>query len=190
MSEIKTPDILIERAVELWCRMLKRPVFDNGDSSMTSGMASVMAGMNNSHNMAQVDDYDAAIERFREILTKRLKFLRDHNGEPTGKMSDRGHGPERYWFSHSLSCDYHPDCELAEAAAEAGIPESAFSWKTDVTFYGTDCVSVSAGYAAPSLHHYPVLDGQWLVCELQGRDMPKIIDAVRNGRLPEFELQP
>jgi len=181
-DDAKVPDIIIERAVELWCRALKRPEKDNGDQSYHGAIGRGMAEANMEAQIAKVDDYPAAIERFREILVKRLKFARDHEGELTGKGAGSAH-PERYRLTHGLHCDYNPDRELAEAAEEAGLPLSAFSWKSDVSYYGGKAVSTSFGYGVGDTYHYPLSDGRWLVCKLQGEDMPKIVKAVEEGHL-------
>lgn len=175
-DEEPCPDVIIERAAEIWSRFLRRPRHDNGDETGGSSLAQGMAAMNSSRDIAQVDDYDAAVNRFRDILVRNLKAERDSKDENS-------------WFRRSLDTDYNPDKELAEAAKEAGVPLSAFSWKTDVSFYNNDCVTVSAGYGAGYLHHYPLSGGRWLICELQGRDMPKIIEAIEAGTLSGFNIE-
>lgn len=49
----------------------------------------------------------------------------------------------------SLSVDYGPDLELAEAAEVAGISTSRFPWKTHMSIT-RDYVTASLGYRAPS----------------------------------------
>src|SRR5690242_165985 len=98
-NETKTPDIIIERAVELWCRALRVPLHDNGDKSEHGFMGFALVNMVSDAAIKEVDDYPAAIERFREILTARLKHDRDHHGEPNGKQETWGPGTfrlERY----------------------------------------------------------------------------------------------
>ena len=41
----KVNDLIIERAVDLWCRKLHSPVFDNGDDSAHGFMTSAFASM-------------------------------------------------------------------------------------------------------------------------------------------------
>lgn len=182
------PDIIIDRAVELWCRALRRPVFDNGDNSLNGLFTAGLGGMLQDQAIAKVDDYDAAIERFREILSAKLKFLRDHNGEPDG--TEGKYGPNCYYFRRTLGTDYHPEPILADAATEAGVPHRAFSVKSTVHFFGDNYVSASFGYGAPDQYHYPLSDGSWLICQLTGNDMPTIIKAVEAGLLPEFTVEP
>lgn len=180
------PDIIIERAAELWCRALRAPTRDNGDTGERGAMTSILSTMNAERDLAAVDDFDAAIERFRSILVARLKFLRDNAGKLTGNTA--AYGPEKYFFHRTLSCDYSPDEILADAATEAGLPTSAFSWKSDV-WMQPDRVAASFGHAARAASHYPLPDGSWLICDLGGSDMSKIIDAVMDGRLPQLTVE-
>lgn len=53
-----------------------------------------------------------------------------------------------------LSVDYHPDPILAGAAADAGIPEGNFPWKTWMRFLPDGSVSVKYGYGAPDVTIY------------------------------------
>lgn len=179
MRRENVPDIIIDRAVELWCRALARPRFDNGDSSTNGGFAMALHIINAGRDRDQVN-YGEAIERFRRILSAQLKEARDKNGQPTGRQGPNG--PEFYRLERHLGTD-HPDPALAKAATEAGVPHSAFSWKSTVSFYDDGCVSASFGYGAPHFNHYPLSDGSWLVCQLRGEDMPKIIAAVESGVL-------
>lgn len=180
------PDIIIERAVELWCRALRKPKFDNGDNSdagfFTTGLAYI-----NADTAAGETELDKAIERFREALVTDMKFARDHDGEPTGKQGQ--YGPETYYFDRCLSTDYGPDKRLREAADQAGIPHKLFSWKSSVNVYDPAAVCASFGYAAPAIYHYPLSGGRWLITKLRGEDMPLIIKAVEEGRLPEMHVE-
>ncbi len=46
MEREKVSDIIIERAVELWCRALRKPKFDNGDNSDAGFFTTGLAYMN------------------------------------------------------------------------------------------------------------------------------------------------
>lgn len=186
-DEQNTPDVLIERAVELWCRALRQPKHDNGDKSVRGFFTGALAGLNADAALAKVDDYGAAIERFRSELVTTLKFQRDNEGKPTGKQLN--YGPELYRLERSLRVDYHPCAVMHDAAKKAGVPLSAFSWKSSVSIWDDDCVTSSLGYGAKDKNHYPLSDGSWLICELRGGDMPAIIKAVEQGRLPELEVE-
>jgi len=189
MARLSAPvsDLLIERAVELWCRALRSPKFDNGDNSERGFFASGLAGINSDAAAAEVDEFDQAVGRFRKILVDKLKTSRDKNGQPTGEEGPRG--PRHYYFDPDLRTDYRPEDEMAEAATEAGIPHNLFSWKSSVHLYWPDAVCASFGYGAPEVYHYPLSGGRWLITMLRGQDMPSIIKAVEEGRLPEFQVE-
>jgi len=183
----KIPDITLERAVELWCRALKNPRYDNGDKSQTGFMSMALQTLAADKDLKKVWDFSAAVERFRSILLEKLKWLQDHDGEPGGEID--GEKRAIVYFPHHIGCDYNPDPVLREAAAAAGIPESAFSWKSHVGFYRSGFVTASFGYRAPTIYHYPLTDGSWLLCSLSGEDMPAIIRAVEAGQLPELTVE-
>jgi hypothetical protein len=54
---------------------------------------------------------------------------------------------------------------------------------------GEDYISVSAGYAAASVYHYPLDNGKWLVTCLSGPEIAKIKKFVTDGTLPEFTVE-
>lgn len=95
---------------------------------------------------------------------------------------------ETVYFDKFLSCDYGPDADLAAAASAAGIPHSAFSWKSHVHLM-SDCVSYRLGYGGREQYHYPLSDGSWLICGLRGDDMPAIVAAVEAGSLPSLQVE-
>lgn len=185
-SRESVSDVIIDRAVELWCRALRNPQHDNGDKSLAGVLTAGLAGENAARAIDRVDDYAGAIERFRSILTARLRFLRDHHGEPTGEHGP--YGPIKHHFDHGLHADYSPERELAKAAEEAGVPLNAFPWKSSV-WMSTECVSASFGYAAEDIYHYPLDRGRWLVCRLRGSDMRAVIAAVEAGILTSFTVE-
>ncbi len=186
MEREKVSDVIIERAVELWCRALRKPRFDNGDNSDAGFFGAGLAYMN-ADTAAGETELDKSIERFREALVTNMKFARDHEGEPTGEQGQ--YGPETYYFDHCLSTDYSPDKGLREAADEAGIPHKLFSWKSSVNVYDPAAVCASFGYGAPAVYHYPLSGGRWLITKLRGEDMPLILKAVEEGRLPELHVE-
>lgn len=179
-----TSDRIFERAAELWARMLLKPKFDNGDSSANGFMSAGLVALGN-NNIRSNPGFETTVGHFREVLAERLKFLRDHDGEPTGKMS------ELYRMENSLDVDYDPDATLRWAAMTAGferVDKTLFPWKTRMQFYG-NYVAVSYGYRAPEIYHYPLSDGRWLICRLRGEDMPKIIEAIETGKSIGFEIE-
>ena len=188
MAKADIPDIIIERAVELWCRALRRPDHDNGDRSFAGVLGAAIGNTVAERQIAAIPDYAAAIEVFRAALVERLKYKRDHEGEPTGEQNSNG-SPRMHWLSCSLNTDYHPDDDLAFAADKAGIPHSAFSIKSRVSFYDASHVSAAFGDAAVPLCHFPLPDGRWVITRLSGDDMPLILQAVQDGRLPELTVE-
>jgi hypothetical protein len=112
--KMKPSDQLLERAVELWCRALARPKFNNGDGSVAGFLAQHLQRENLSYDQAQVDyEYEGALPY----------------------------------------------------------------------------VNGAFGYREPGENHYPLPDGRWLVTALSGRDMPHVVKAVLDGRLPELTVE-
>jgi len=165
------PDVMIERAVELWCRKLHDPVFDNGDKTEQGFFTGVLANTNIQADKNKIDDMGVRVEKFRKALVRTLKTERD--------SAD-------YFYGH-LSVDYAPCIELGLAANEAGIPESQFSCKSAVAIF-EGWVVASFGYAAESTYHYPLPDGKWLVTSLVGSDINKVIKQVMDGNLMGLEV--
>lgn len=175
---VNIPDNIIERAAELWTRFLRKPTFDNGDTTGRSAMASAMATVNAPTHTEET------LQAFKSALTDYLKFMRDHDGEeiPEDKREPAdqyGRIRTHYRFDTSLSVDYDPDEALHLAAIAAGITGSktVFPWKTDV-YLRSDSVMVSAGYRAQYAYHYPLSDGRWFITDLNGGDdMRALIDV-------------
>lgn len=173
------PDVIIERAVELWCRALKHPFHDNGDDSEHGIFGGVLANIN--AGTARKPDHEEAIEKFREVLTTRLKFRRDHEGE----IDPDGDGSTHPCFlPHSLTTDYSPCATLAQAAKEARIDNSQFSIKSSVCLFD-DHTACHFGYRAEYTNHYPLPKNRWLLtsCTLTGVDKEIIIAAALEGKL-------
>jgi hypothetical protein len=171
MKEI--PNEIITRAVELWCRSLLTPVFDNGDNTSTGAIGYTIATMNIQNDKSKIDDIEERVEKFREILTKDLLALRDGEGH----------------FPRWLDVDYGPCEVIAKAADKAGIPHSQFSCKSSVSM-SPEKVSASFGYGGEHVNHYLLVDGRWLVTTLYGgSDMDKIFDNVLNGNTLGLEVE-
>jgi hypothetical protein len=168
----KPNDRMIKRGVDIWCKKLFTPVFDNGDNSEAGGMAHVLATMNILNDKAKIDDMPEKVEIFREALTDILIKERDENE----------------YFRGWLSVDYGPCTQLHDAAEIAGIPDSQFSIKSDVSIR-CDCVSTSFGYAADHIYHYPLEDGKWLLTSLSGSDIDKIIASASKGNPLDFIIE-
>lgn len=188
----KISDRIIEKAVDLWCEKLMSPSFDNGDRSeqgfLGMGMAAQLA------ENARTKDHAERVEKFRTVLTEKLKFLRDNEGqpiregEPDPEISSGFEGTgitPVYYFGPYLDVDYRPCRVLAYAADEAGISHRLFSIKSSVYMFH-EWVNTSFGYGVPDTYYYPLEDGKWFVAGLRGADIEKIITAFKDGRLPEF----
>lgn len=160
-------DLLVKRAVELWKRMLRSPKFDNGDPSPVGGMASMMA------MMIPTNTTEELLDKFGEELEKNILTPSEHSRD--------------YYPNTSLHVDYGPDKAIGDAAEAAGL-QCQFPWKTNM-WIGDGCVSVSAGYAAANVYHYPLSDGKWLVTSLSGSEIEKIKKFVTDGTLPEFTVE-
>lgn len=194
MNKQLPDDRIIDRAVDLWCRELRAPRFDNGDRSFIGAV-----GMGLAQNLARteiekVDDWVAAVERFSVELSTRLKFLRDNDERPrpqeeydAEKRGTTGYVSANYYFDGHLDVDYHPSRRLAEAAEKAGVPTSAFSIKSSV-YVGENFVETRFGYGADLVNHYPLPDGRWLLTTLRGSDMRKVVEYVMGGQ-PSFEIE-
>lgn len=161
---MKIDNILIDRAVDLWCRKLNSPSFDNGDDSPNGCMCMMLATLNIDAAKKSAGNLDAKIEVFRESLTSMLVKERD----------------SKEHFYPWLDVDYHPSKQLADAATAADIPSDLFSVKSTVSF-SEGCVRSTFGYGAEAVFHYPLGDGRWLVTTLAGSDIEKVIDQVLSG---------
>ncbi len=120
-----------------WANVIRRPKHDalGGQRDWHMEMASVLADL---HTGQRSEDQ---IDRFRGALWGRIMA-----------------GEARWGRGAILSCDYHPDPTLADAASDAGITnELSFPWKTTMWLYPDDAhqeekrgrVFVSYGYRAP-----------------------------------------
>ena len=167
------PDRIIERAVELWCRKLHNPVFDNGDDTPQGFLSEGLAAMVIENDKEKMPDREAQIERFRKALVLNLKAIRDRDD----------------YFPLWLDVDYGPCKELAEAAETAGIPHSQFSCKSSVSMLD-DCVSTSFGYGAERVNHHPMPDGRWLITTLTRSDISKVIDDAMDGNHLGLMIEP
>lgn len=155
------------KAAELWKNMLRGPKFDNGDTSLSGGMATVLAGM------IPVNTTDELLGAFADKLAERI-------------MTPSETSPD-YYNSASLHVDYGPDLALSECADAVGL-KCQFPWKTNMWVRG-DMVSVSYGYGAEAVNYYALDNGKWLVTTLSGSDVEKIKKFVTDGTLPEFTVE-
>lgn len=168
---------LIERAVELWCRALKRPRFDNGDDSVHGGFTAALAQSRMSDALHNTVDIDSKIAEFKAELTRTL-------------LARNEQGDKRFTWGY-LSTDYGPDEHLAAAADAVGLSRKLFSVKSSVIVQGR-YVESSFGYGALAFNHYPLDCGGWLVTTLRGSDseMALVIASVSNGNPLGLTVEP
>lgn len=159
----KPNEILIDRVVVIWKRLLGQPEYDNGDKGINGVLASGLASSLPNNSTPEL------FNKFGVELKKQLM-------EPN----------ENGYYNRDTSVDYGPCKALADSAEAVGL-KMQFPWKTNVTFWDK-CVNVRAGYSAPCKHHYPMPDGRWLITTLSGDEIDKIIDYVNGGK-PEFEVE-
>ena len=173
----KVKDRVIYKAVDLWCKKLHVPIFDNGDSSDIGGSTMCLASLNIAHDKSKISNIDESIETFRRVLTGTLFQVRD---EPL----------DGEYFSRWLDVDYHPCETLAYAADKASIPHSQFSCKSTVSMR-TNFVSASFGYGRDTVNYYPLADDKWLVTTLLGSDseIQKIKNDAMGKNLLKWDIE-
>ncbi len=137
-------DLLIEKAVDLWCDALKKPEFNNGDLSSTGILGQGLAMWSINKDKEKMGPINEKLIIFREELIKLMQQIKNKHKDHT----------------IYLSVDYHP-CELLSLAAEkAGIPESQFSCKSTV-MVRQDSVHTRFGYGATGVFYYLLNDDTW-----------------------------
>lgn len=154
-----TPNpVIVDRAVELWKRVLATPLYQNERPGEGGSLAPILAAMAPKNNAPDV------LESFGVALKKSL----------LQEDADQG------WYGKTyLGVDYGPDRTLADAAEEAGL-QMQFPWKTSMHIY-TDKVCFSIGYGSPDVYHYPLSGGRWLITDLRGKDIAKLIALIEAG---------
>lgn len=166
------PDYIIEKAVDIWCKSLHRPKFDNGDKSENGFFGMALAGVNcrNDQNKINIEE---AVEKFRINLTNNLKKQRD----------------EDKYFSPWLGTDYGPSKDLADAAVGTGITSSMFSIKSNV-YMDENHVSASFGYGAQDTNYYRIGD-KWILMKsrLDESEREQILKSIVAGVLTGFEIE-
>lgn len=167
------PETIIDRAIELWCRELFAPRFDNGDNSPAGVFGMSLSQINSANDKSKVEDFAGKVNLFKSSLKEELVALRD---------DDEKHMP------CFLSTDYGPDRLLSDVAEKCGIPPSQFSIKSNVCM-GQECVYASFGYGAEPVYHYPLPKGGWLITKLSGEDINIIIDSIEQGNPLNFQVE-
>jgi hypothetical protein len=174
----KVSDLIISKAVDIWCKKLLTPVFDNGDNSIQGYPAYMLATMNIQNDKSKIDDMEVRVEKFRQILTDELIRLRDIPAD-------------KEYFPPWLDVDYGPCKVLGDAADKAGIPQSQFSCKSSV-FMRSGGLSAHFGYGANDINYYPLPDGRWLLTSITAdeSEMGKIIDSVMGSNPLGLVVEP
>lgn len=168
---------IVARAANLWIGLLSNPKYDNlGANSpeplgsvRVNRMASIMTSLLPKNNTQDV------LQRFGKELEKILLAPYEWQSEWNGKKETH------VSIFRELSVDYHPDVALSSAAKAAGL-EMKFPWKTSM-WIDEQWLSLSCGYGAPTVYHYPLTNGRWLTAKLSGDDMLKIIALVESGEI-------
>jgi len=162
----KPNEKIVDRAVEIWKRLLRNPKYDNlgkdmrdctFEDAMPNLMASVLTAKLPSNATPEV------LDKFGKALKRRLL------------TTDEKYG----FYIASLHVDYDPDRTLRDAADEVGL-KMQFPWKTNMHIHES-CVAVGDGYAAPFVYHYPLSNNRWLMTTLYGTDIDKVIKLVEEG---------
>ena len=170
---------IVDRAVEIWKRLLREPKFDNGDKSFTGLMGQTFAGMVNDKTNNSTDEILDKFGVELKVLLMSEVTLEELQGKPPAEK------PFPY-YHNSLGVDYGPDWILSAAAQRAGLT-TQFPWKTNMSI-SENYVCLGSGYAAPWVYHYPLKDGRWLLAKLSGEDVAKVIEYVEGGS-PVFEIE-
>lgn len=175
MSDYIPNERVVDRAVELWIKALRNPVYNNG-GGLASFVASAIAHTLDKNNT------DEVLQKFGAELKKLLM---------SGTVREYRDGSTHTFYPTTLNVDYGPNATLSEAAEAAGL-KMQFPWKTDM-WLNSNGLSFSSGYGASSIRHYPTPMGHWVVTTLAGsvEDVRKLVeyaDAVFafSGFPPDF----
>lgn len=117
----------VKVACNWWANAIANPKFDNGDSSLNSGMAFLLASMVNTKRSISKEQLTVFKRELAEQIVTQMKH---------------------FCNEARLSVDYHPDRYLEIAAQKADIDSGlGFPWKTNMHITEQK-VTVSAGYCA------------------------------------------
>ena len=123
----------LRSAAEWWAKVLTNAKMDNGDNSMSGGIAAAMAlSLRNPVNESQVETF----------ISEFIKFYGDKAKEFRGSRI-------------FITCDYGPDMNLLKIMNIARISGHNAPWKTDMSIKD-NIVKVSYGYCAEWVQVYPI----------------------------------
>jgi len=160
---------LIDRAVEIWKRLLRNPKYDNvGDTGSIGDKKRGQITSLLAHTLPN-NVTEERLELFGKALEKQL-LSKDEN------IYDR-------FYMH---VDYGPNKILELSAEESGLVME-WPWKTMVRIL-ENMIYVTSGYGAEATYHYPLSNKRWLVANLSGSDISKVIDYVTGGE-PNFTIE-
>jgi len=174
MSDVHVPDRIKDRACELWVRALRDPTYDTLGETRKDPRADPTGGVALCERLATA----SRIASTKEVLERFRVALR-------AAMVDGDH--EQNW--RYMSVDYGPDAVLRKAGEAAGL-RTAFPWKTTVCIETGNVahVAFSMGYGARTIRHYPLSGDRWLVVDLFGGDIDKVILSAENGNPLGFTI--
>ena len=160
-------DKIFQRAVNIWGESLGKPVHDNGDPSEVGMIGFAIQNEAAQNALKKITDFDKRIDIFKTHLFESLK-------------SEYNNLKENEHFSGSLSVDYHPCAQLRAAVDAAGLSVNLLSIKSSVSIY-EGYVTSTFGYGHEYMYHYPLDGGKWLMTNLAGNDIGKIIALSNKG---------
>jgi hypothetical protein len=160
---------IARRVADLWMRMLADPQYDYLGSNATAKEVLQQAVSNSMLDLIAKNNSPEILEKFGKALFSRLM-------DESVSMYERC----------GLHVNYGPDSLLTDAANAAGL-KMEFPYKTNM-WINAESISLSYGYGAESVYHYPLENGRWLVTKLSGSDISKVIQIV-NGETPEFFVE-
>jgi len=176
-KEYEPNERIVDRAVALWKDMLGYPKYDNGDRTGPSGLACIMASMLPKNNTSEV------LDRFGEELKKLLMEKAEYESKSYNDKPFTYEGP-----FDDMHVDYGPSFPLQRAAFLSGL-EMEFPYKTNM-WLTESYLTLSAGYAAPHVYHYPLSSDRWLETTLHGSDIDVILDLIENGVIDPQLFEP
>lgn len=136
---MKQVEKIAKLASDWWAKEIKRPIFDNGDSSGEGLFASSLA------SLSVKELTDEQVNNFKEDLYDLIiNILNERNSYKDGLEYEY-----EYRNYDMLSTDYGPSRILKDIAEKYNIPDSNFPWKT-IMWISRNHLQVRGGYSAES----------------------------------------
>lgn len=142
----------------------------NGDSSITSLLASALGTM--------VSDKDMPSDDPATLLVRALLKHREDALEWNGSHSDHTY----YTRVSRLEVDYHPGVELSGISEAAGLRPSIWPWKSELIMHDGE-IRVKIGYRRPGTCYYPLDDGRILSAAyaISAKLLPWVVERLDEG---------